>query len=769
MKAIKSDLTTVSNIGVLHESTIPETEVVSVMALMSSLYPSNPRAILRELVSNGVDSHARAGQTRPVEIQLPCAENPNLIVSDYGTGMDYETIAEVYGNFGRSTKREDNSQIGQKGAGAKSPYAITDQFTVVSRHEGTAYHLLFTKTAAGAPAWTLMGQVDTDEPNGVIVSVPVRNEMHEDFHKAVNHTLPFFRDKITFTGHSEGFELLDVNSLIRTDSRIGDVYLMNDPMGRLCIDGAHIDNLVVMGGVMYRLPDSLKRRLWADTPNTFGHHRHFEPYNDDSRAGTKYVFEVPIGTFSPAPDREHLADTEYNIETLREIKNRWYNRILDEVIRPLEDLDYAAFYKAYRAIDPVIRYAFHQQISKTVPKIKNYPHLVFTNALHWHSCSKVRNRNDANAFQMSIRHLMGDDYQGKPVLHEAGIDPKADKLIGTWRSSNDLPEVISIDFGHDETLIEYCGNTYGTCEDLGIGSREDFMRVIGLSEDDVRWVTNEELLASKKVKSAEEKAKRHRLYANFDTGSGFWHRRDPMNDETLAELIENTKTLDEPITAVIGAHSDFVDAGIALESSGPYLTLKTRRKNPRAFLDEFGGQHLDIITPAEMADRIRNSIFDRIRNMHPEAFAIFAHADGVRTYEEYDERWGYNGFRKARRAFRSFLELDYSLRIQIENFNDDARDKAKIDEFEAETLSIRNVLTEFHHMEKHELGEFIAAAKASGIDFDDQPKITILSKYPLTLEFLSMLGHGDQPSNDMIIALLDRDLDNHARARKPAA
>src|SRR5699024_7557660 len=101
-------------------------------------------------------------------------------------------IAEVYGNFSVSTKRGDDTQIGQLGAGAKSPYAMANQFTAVSRHKGVEYHVLLTKTDEGKPGWAIMAENPTDAPDGVTVTVPVPADRVSEFHSAARENLGYF-------------------------------------------------------------------------------------------------------------------------------------------------------------------------------------------------------------------------------------------------------------------------------------------------------------------------------------------------------------------------------------------------------------------------------------------------------------------------------------------------------------------------------------------------------------------------------------------------
>lgn len=80
--------------------------------LSSNLYSNPEQSFIREIVSNGWDSHVEAGTTDvPVIIKFNYDEM-SITIRDYGTGLSPERFQEVYCNIGSSTKRESNEFIG---------------------------------------------------------------------------------------------------------------------------------------------------------------------------------------------------------------------------------------------------------------------------------------------------------------------------------------------------------------------------------------------------------------------------------------------------------------------------------------------------------------------------------------------------------------------------------------------------------------------------------------------------------------------------------
>ncbi len=157
-------------------------------------YANKPRAICRELVANGIDSHTAAGcPDRPVEVTLPNDLDPVFKVRDFGVGMSHEFMMTRFMAYtDGSTKDQSNDQIGGFGIGSKSPFAYTDQYTLRVVHDGVLSVYTMFKDEEGLPSIGLMGQTTTDEPNGVEVSFPVENDDHSAFHEAAQEALQFF-------------------------------------------------------------------------------------------------------------------------------------------------------------------------------------------------------------------------------------------------------------------------------------------------------------------------------------------------------------------------------------------------------------------------------------------------------------------------------------------------------------------------------------------------------------------------------------------------
>ena len=143
--------------------------------LADKLYSDKPRAVIREISANALDAHGMNGQTRPFDISLPNHMEPMLIIRDYGPGMSDDDVMMMYTSFGASTKDQGNDAIGGFGLGCKSPFAYADAFTVSSVQAGVKRNYAAYRGSDGIPQMTRVGEEATDEPDGIKVCVPIKD------------------------------------------------------------------------------------------------------------------------------------------------------------------------------------------------------------------------------------------------------------------------------------------------------------------------------------------------------------------------------------------------------------------------------------------------------------------------------------------------------------------------------------------------------------------------------------------------------------------
>lgn len=171
--------------------------------LRSKLYSNPIGSIVREVSCNARDAHREVGkETLPIEIHLPSRLEPTFEVRDFGPGISKERMANVFVKYAASTKRSDNFQNGGFGLGAKTPFSYTDSFTIVTCVNGTksTYAAYIDETRVGKV--DLISEINTDEPNGTRIIVPVKPEDFNYFRDEVMKNLYFWQVKPVLKGIS---------------------------------------------------------------------------------------------------------------------------------------------------------------------------------------------------------------------------------------------------------------------------------------------------------------------------------------------------------------------------------------------------------------------------------------------------------------------------------------------------------------------------------------------------------------------------------------
>lgn len=144
--------------------------------LSNTLYSDKPSSIVRELSSNAYDAHKEAGNLdTPFRIISPTYENPVLEIRDFGTGLTAEEAEKTILNYLGSTKDGTDEFIGGWGIGSKSPFAYSYTYEVIVYKNGEFTHFTCWKNDAGIPNKAVIDSGDTDQPNGVLIRVPIQS------------------------------------------------------------------------------------------------------------------------------------------------------------------------------------------------------------------------------------------------------------------------------------------------------------------------------------------------------------------------------------------------------------------------------------------------------------------------------------------------------------------------------------------------------------------------------------------------------------------
>lgn len=242
---------------------------------------SNPElAVVREAAANAADSTRRSGTGIPVNITTPTHLEPNLVITDRGTGMSAAEVESNFLAFAASTKRNTNDEIGGLGVGAKSPWAISESFLIDTVKDGKR---TIVRAAKNLVHQVIMSDEDTDLPNGTTISIPVKVEGQAEKWEQVIREVAIAHepDTITVDGNP-------VTSIAGGPNRIGPVICAQVP-GRYSYSGTV---MIRSGGTLF---ESVKEITYLAK---------------QSINLRSFVIDLPIGSFDHTPSRETIIDTE---------------------------------------------------------------------------------------------------------------------------------------------------------------------------------------------------------------------------------------------------------------------------------------------------------------------------------------------------------------------------------------------------------------------------------------------------------------------------
>ena len=153
--------------------------------IADKIYTRKERAVIREISCNAHDAHIEAGNPEPFDVHLPTQLEPFFCVRDYGVGLSDDDVRFIFCNTFKSTKQNTNDQIGCLGLGSKSPFCLTDSFTVKSWHGGMCRTYSCYRDEQRKPNVALLTEVESDEPNGLEVSFSIEDKWYEFEQEAV--------------------------------------------------------------------------------------------------------------------------------------------------------------------------------------------------------------------------------------------------------------------------------------------------------------------------------------------------------------------------------------------------------------------------------------------------------------------------------------------------------------------------------------------------------------------------------------------------------
>lgn len=319
MKSLPPEIESHSG-GVQSKVTYKVEQSSKIMNMLSNqTYSDKVKAAIRELATNGWDAHVKAGTTDQVPyVHLPTFEESTFSIRDYGTGLSKEDLQEMYTTYGASDKTESNLFNGCMGIGSKAPFAYSDSFTTTSFYEGNKYVCVNAKDADGLPTLQLFYEGPTDEPNGLLISFPVKKS-----------DISVFKDRAEslFQWFPQPFQS---NKTLRRRSR---TYCLEGKGWKIRRDTN--ESCAIMGYVEYPIEMKHFSKAKEDRPNDwYQYYRRGAsetPYVNLLNLGLELHFD--IGEVDMNISREHL---EYTDRVVKTIENR-LQAVIDDIKIKVEE------------------------------------------------------------------------------------------------------------------------------------------------------------------------------------------------------------------------------------------------------------------------------------------------------------------------------------------------------------------------------------------------------------------------------------------------
>ena len=299
--------------GVAEEVTV-STDAEFMMTIAHGIYSNKALALIRELLCNARDGHAKAGcLDKPIHVTLT---DNMLVVRDHGTGIPNAIFARTYMTFGKSTKRQEKGATGGFGVGTKVPWAVCDVFSGRNYIDGTmtAYSIVKSDpNMEGKPTCTPVMSIPSTEPSGVEVSVPFPEKMHQEIRQYLLHFVNELGIPVVFNGQPQKFsDEFNAKEL----REVGYTRLPHHPKTVI----QHSTFYVRQGDVIYPIEC---QEEFEDAFTLLNHLNH--------GAGAPILFMAEPDSIIPTLSRESLQYTDRTSKSIRDLMKKALQTLADNV------------------------------------------------------------------------------------------------------------------------------------------------------------------------------------------------------------------------------------------------------------------------------------------------------------------------------------------------------------------------------------------------------------------------------------------------------
>lgn len=292
--------------------------MVAIQTMLNNMYTNKSLAVFREYTANAHDSHVRAGVTEPVRVSLPTALQPTVEIEDFGVGLGPDEIVPVFGTYGESLSRESDDYVGGFGIGSKSAFTMGQQFIVTARKDGVETVAVFALDSNGAPTATIVSTQETEERNGVKISLAVEDVY--EFHRVAQQSAQVWPKGTILLDGKEPESLYDSATHL-TD----DVFMVKSPNYTAKV-------YVIMGTVAYPVDSSILETVSRNLDHPVA--SQIEEWGDKDY---DLYIKMSIGAADIAPSREALRDTHKTVKAVQEAISTLAETLVANVADPVTD------------------------------------------------------------------------------------------------------------------------------------------------------------------------------------------------------------------------------------------------------------------------------------------------------------------------------------------------------------------------------------------------------------------------------------------------
>ena len=308
-------------------NTLPNTTQYSIKAsakafkiLSDGLYSDKIAAPIRELSTNAYDAHVAKGNTHtPFDVHLPSVAEPWFSIRDYGIGMSKQELETTYTTYFDSNKTHSNDFVGCMGLGSKTPFTLSDAFTVTSVKDGKKTTVI-NYLDEDVPNFSIISEEDTNEASGTEIKfTPSEANTYDKLRESAQRILGYFDVTPNLTIGSTKEEVKVPTK--RLEGK--DWYYVDSQL-------THSDSIILMGNVAYPFnfcdvsDDFEKKYGWSNT-------------YEYRRLVSNLVFRVPIGNLDITASREEIGWTSEGREYMVNFVERVNNEIKDIMNEQLND------------------------------------------------------------------------------------------------------------------------------------------------------------------------------------------------------------------------------------------------------------------------------------------------------------------------------------------------------------------------------------------------------------------------------------------------